>query len=51
MRLAAMAAGMLTVLAAGGAGARALIGYDADSKSVIAHWMDSFGAKYSSLTA
>ena len=27
--------------------ARVLIGYDADSRSVIAHWMDSFGAKYS----
>jgi len=27
--------------------ARVLIGYDADSKAVIAHWMDSFGAKYS----
>jgi hypothetical protein len=27
--------------------ARVLIGYDAESKSVIAHWMDSFGAKYS----
>lgn len=27
--------------------ARVFIGYDADSKKVIAHWMDSFGAKYS----
>ena len=27
--------------------ARVLIGYDAESKTVIAHWMDSFGAKYS----
>lgn len=27
--------------------AMVLIGYDAESKSVIAHWMDSFGAKYS----
>lgn len=27
--------------------ARVLIGYDTESKSVIAHWMDSFGAKYS----
>lgn len=27
--------------------ARVLIGYDAESKAVIAHWMDSFGARYS----
>jgi hypothetical protein len=27
--------------------ARVLIGFDAESKTVIAHWMDSFGAKYS----
>jgi len=27
--------------------ARVLIGYDAKSKTVIVHWMDSFGAKYS----
>ena len=27
--------------------ARVLIGYDAESKTVIVHWMDSFGAKYS----
>lgn len=27
--------------------ARVFIGYDADSKAVIVHWMDSFGAKYS----
>ena len=27
--------------------ARVFIGYDPDSKSVIAHWMDSFGASYS----
>jgi hypothetical protein len=27
--------------------ARVFIGYDADRKKVIAHWMDSFGAKYS----
>lgn len=26
---------------------RVLVGYDLDSKAVIAHWMDSFGAKYS----
>lgn len=26
---------------------RVLVGYDLDSKTVIAHWMDSFGAKYS----
>ena len=27
--------------------ARVFIGYDADSKAVIVHWMDSFGANYS----
>jgi hypothetical protein len=27
--------------------ARVLIGYDEESRTVIAHWMDSFGAKYS----
>lgn len=27
--------------------ARVFIGYDAESKTVIVHWMDSFGAKYS----
>ncbi len=27
--------------------ARVFIGYDSDSKTVIAHWMDSFGARYS----
>ena len=27
--------------------ARVFIGYDAKSKTVIAHWMDSFGAQYS----
>jgi len=27
--------------------ARVLIGYDAESKAVIAHWLDSFGARYS----
>ena len=27
--------------------ARVFIGYDTDSKTVVAHWMDSFGAKYS----
>jgi len=27
--------------------ARVLIGYDTESGTVIAHWMDSFGAKYS----
>jgi uncharacterized protein DUF1579 len=27
--------------------ARVFVGYDAASKTVIAHWMDSFGAKYS----
>lgn len=27
--------------------ARVLIGYDAESETVIAHWLDSFGAKYS----
>ena len=27
--------------------ARVLIGYDAESKIVIVHWIDSFGAKYS----
>ena len=27
--------------------ARAMLGYDAESRSVIVHWMDSFGAKYS----
>ena len=27
--------------------ARVFIGYDEESKSVIVHWMDSFGAKYS----
>ena len=27
--------------------ARVLIGYDAKSNSVITHWLDSFGAKYS----
>ena len=27
--------------------ARVFIGYDADKKIVIAHWMDSFGAEYS----
>lgn len=27
--------------------ARVLIGYDTESNSVIAHWMDSFGAKHS----
>ncbi len=27
--------------------ARVFIGYDRDSQSIIAHWMDSFGAKYS----
>lgn len=27
--------------------ARVFIGYDAESKTIIVHWMDSFGAKYS----
>ncbi len=27
--------------------ARVFIGYDAESKTVIVHWMDSFGARYS----
>jgi hypothetical protein len=27
--------------------ARVFIGYDADSETVVVHWMDSFGAKYS----
>lgn len=27
--------------------ARVLIGYDAESNTIIAHWLDSFGAKYS----
>lgn len=27
--------------------ARIFIGFDSDSNTVIAHWMDSFGAKYS----
>lgn len=27
--------------------ARVLVGYDAESETVITHWMDSFGAKYS----
>ena len=27
--------------------ARVLIGYDAESNTVITHWLDSFGAKYS----
>ena len=27
--------------------ARVLIGYDAESSTIIAHWLDSFGAKYS----
>lgn len=27
--------------------ARVLVGHDADGKTVIAHWLDSFGAKYS----
>lgn len=27
--------------------ARVLIGYDTESNSIIVHWMDSFGAKYS----
>lgn len=27
--------------------ARVLIGHEADGKAVIAHWMDSFGARYS----
>jgi hypothetical protein len=27
--------------------ARVLVGHDVDGRSVIAHWMDSFGAKYS----
>ena len=27
--------------------ARVFIGYDAESRTIIVHWMDSFGAKYS----